>query len=161
MVPWFVCVCVSVVYKGLLWSLQYCAKSIEPPLISAYSAKKNGEIKDLLKSTNINANIVNHSEFNSVWAWSQYLVRLPLLFNTAWTLLGKLSCHFWNISPGFSIQVCFYCIGCVLGIIAILKNYTAANQKLSRQFYMVDQHLMVLCCVHNSINFGKIINNTD
>lgn len=41
------------------------------------------------------------------------------------------------------------------------KNKAVANQTLPRYYWILDQNLMVLLCIHNSISFGKIPNSTD
>lgn len=58
----------------------------------------------------------------------------------------------------FSIQACFYCIGSVSVITVKLKNENTATQMFSRWYYMVEQTLTVLFCVHSSIRFDKIHN---
>lgn len=52
-----------------------------------------------------------------------------------------------------SIQVWFYCIGSVFGVIV---HCHAANQMHS----MMDHNMTVLFCIHSSISFDKILNTT-
>lgn len=44
----------------------------------------------------------------------------------------------------------------VFGIIVMLNNEPVTNQMLPRWYCVVAQNMMVLVCVHNSINFNKI-----
>lgn len=77
------------------WWISRCTalcKSLESPLISYFFARKTGHKRsNLLKCAKMHGNTVFKAKvkWNSNKLESQYLARLPLLFNK--TLLGKIS----------------------------------------------------------------------
>lgn len=52
--------------------------------------------------------------------------------------------------------IVFTALAMCLRSLSCWKNEAAGNQMLPRWYYMVDQYLMVLFCVHSSTNFHKI-----
>lgn len=54
-----------------------------------------------------------------------------------------------------NMQIWPYCIVYVFGVIVMLKNEAFAHEMV-----MVNQNLLVLSCIHNSINFDSIANTT-
>lgn len=61
----------------------------------------------------------------------------------------------------FSVQVYFYCIAVVLGIIIMRKNEAPAIHLLSRWHCIVNKIPTVFLCLHKSISLDKISNITE
>lgn len=124
------------------WVIKTCpatvlCKSLEPASVSLYFTIKMGKQVQLFSQTcwNIHGNTA-FKAFHLTLIQSSSLNVGCLLFCI------KMMPHCWGPGIGeaspqysvvyFSIQLCFYCINSVFGIIAIAEKWTTGNRMVSR-----------------------------
>lgn len=115
----FLCVCAPVCVSS---TVLYCETSWATPHLFIFLGKMGNWCSNLLKHVQSHMEIQHRRQKQSLCKFnkleSKYLVWPPLLFNTTYTLLGRLPCNFFHLSLGIVFQASWRTLKALLMMLA-------------------------------------------